>query len=932
LAKAKKIYELAKELGVKSKAIVEKCQAEEIPGVSSHMSPVKLGLEMTIREWFSEEAEAATAVEPADKVDLERVRRPARSGKAKKKEKTEDAPEPAGGTATETAPGAEAGAGEPSAEAPAAPAPAEGEAGDSEAQGSAPPEAAAQSGSEAEEAAKTAGREAAEAVSRRSSRKGEEGKPDQPAGPRGQVNVPSRPEKVEQVGEALDKPQEAKLKGPKVIRVEQAEQVPSPQRSRRPAAPISDGSVPGINRSAGPARGRGVGGAEPEDDRRKGKGKGRRSRTSRRGRTGEALPTGPTKLTEADMLELDAKLKGATGFIKKHRRDMSRRDSGQQAQSALVTGGKVEIAEPITIKDLSAATGIKSSDILKYLFQKGVMANINAAIEAEMATEIAMEYDIELVVKQRQTAAEQVEEEFEAREAVREAPRAPVVAVLGHVDHGKTSLLDRIREEDVAAGEAGGITQHIGAYRVEVEAEEGQRRRVVFLDTPGHQAFTSMRSRGAQLTDIVVLVVAADDGVMPQTVESIRHAQAAEVPIVVALNKIDRPDATEENIQKIYGQLAEHGLHPVEWGGETEVVKVSATEGTGVGELVEVLDYQAQLLELTADQEGPARGRVIETEMQEGRGPVARVLVQQGQLRVGDFIVIGRGFGRVRDMTDDRGQQIQEAGPATPLELSGIDQVPDAGDKFYVTQTLKKAEDVALHFRETEREQQLASRNKVTLDNLADQLKAGDLRELRVVLKADVQGSIDVLRESLSELGTEEVAVRVLHAAVGAITESDVLLADASDAVVIGFHVVAPAAVRDLAETRDVEIRLYRVIYDLTDDVRRGLEGMLDPESREERVGAAEVREVFQVSKVGTVAGCLVTEGSVERTAKVRVIRDGVVVTDEREMGGLRRVKDDVKEVRAGTECGIRIAGFNDVKPGDQIECYRTVEVKRLLD
>ncbi|MDX1682242.1 MAG: translation initiation factor IF-2, partial [Phycisphaeraceae bacterium] len=373
-------------------------------------------------------------------------------------------------------------------------------------------------------------------------------------------------------------------------------------------------------------------------------------------------------------------------------------------------------------------------------------------------------------------------------------------------------------------------------------------------------------------------------------------------------------------------------LNPVEWGGETEVVKVSAETGDGVTELLEIVDYQAELLELKADYGGPARGRVIETEMQEGRGPVARVLVQEGELNLGDFIVIGRAFGRVRDMTDERGESIKEAGPATPLELSGIDNVPDAGDKFFVTKSLQKAEEVANHYRETEREQQLASRNKVTLDNLAEQLAASNIDELRVVLKADVQGSIDVLRKSLSEMATDEVAVRVLHAAVGGITESDVLLADASDAVIIGFHVVANPAVRDLAEEREVEIRTYQIIYNLTDDVKKGLEGMLEPESREEEVGTAAVREIFNISGLGTVAGCLVTDGAVERGKKVRVIRDDVVVTDDRQLASLRRVKDDVKEVRAGTECGIRIEGFDDVKPGDTIVCYETIEVKRTLE
>jgi translation initiation factor IF-2 len=506
-----------------------------------------------------------------------------------------------------------------------------------------------------------------------------------------------------------------------------------------------------------------------------------------------------------------------------------------------------------------------------------------------------------------------------------------VVTVLGHVDHGKTSLLDRIRKADVAAHEAGGITQHVGAYRVSITGSDGAAKTVVFLDTPGHQAFTSMRARGAGLTDLVCLVVAADDGVMPQTVESINHAKAAQVPIVVVLNKIDKPEATEANVRKIYGQLAEQGLNPTEWGGTTEVMRVSATRGDGVKELLEVLDYQAALLELKADYGGAARGTVIESQMLIGRGPVARVMVQQGMLRVGDFIVIGRAFGRVRDMTDDRGQEITQAGPATPVELSGIDEIPDAGDKFYSTDTLQKAEQIATAYREKERLKQLATQTKVTLENFATQADAGHVKELRVVLKADVQGSIDVLKKSLTDQSTAEVAVKVLHAAVGGITETDVLLADASDAVVIGFHVVAPAMVRDLAEQRHVEVRLYRIIYEVTDELRKAMEGLLEPETKEEQLGSAEVREVFHITKVGAVAGCMVTEGQISRTAKVRVVRDNVVVTDNRNIESLRRLKEDAKEVRSGFECGIRLAGFDDIKPGDKIVAFNTITVKRKL-
>ena len=968
MAKAKRVFEVAKELGVASKAIVEKCQAEEVPGITNHMSTVKLGLVETIKEWFSETEVESHAVEKAEKVDLTKARKAVRR-KAAKKKKVGDA-DTSVAVATEAPPKAEEvsesrvtrrGAAKkkrvakPVEEIVDLPTKASAEAEESttasrvkrrakakarpvveepQVEPETPVEPAVAEAAPTEIAA-----EAPEPVVVET--------PEKATGPMGVVNVPTRPDVVKPAGEKLEKPEGVQLKGPEVIRVEQPDQIRAPRPRRQPGGAgggggpqsggpsIPDGQVEGIVRSRGPARGKGAGGGGGE---RGGEGdkaaaaRKRRSTNTRRGRSADALPTGPTKFSEADLAELDARLKGAAGYVKQRRRAATKRGGAGSAATPVQTGGKVEIREPITIKALSAATGMKSADVIKYLFSQGIMATVNSAIDSEAAMEIAMEYNIELVVQEQQTAAQVLETEFEEREETNLQPRPPVVTVLGHVDHGKTSLLDRIRSADVAAHEDGGITQHVGAYRVTIQGQDGSDKTVVFLDTPGHEAFTSMRSRGASMTDMVVLVVAADDGVMPQTIESINHAKAAGVPLIVALNKVDKQEATEDNIRKIYGQLAEHGLNPVEWGGDTEVVKTSAELNQGITDLMEVLDYQAELLELKADASGPARGTIIETEMQEGRGPVARMLVQEGELKVGDFIVIGRGFGRVRDMTDDRGNSLRVAGPSTPLELSGIDKVPDAGDKFFITTTLQKAEDVAKHYRETERQLQLASKTKVTLDTLGDQIAAGNIQELRVVLKADVQGSIDVLRKSLNELGNDEVAVKVIHSAVGGINESDVLLADASDAVIIGFHVVAPAPVRDIAEQRKVDVRLYRVIYDVTDEVKKALEGMLAPESKEDILGQAEVREVFKISKLGNIAGCLVMEGSIQKTAKARVTRDDVVVTDERKIESLKRVKDDASEVRAGTECGIRLVGFEDLKSGDRIICYNTTEVKRTLD
>jgi len=925
LAKAIRVYQIAKELGVDSKAVVAKCQAEGVPGIENHMSTVKLGLVETIRQWFADagEKEDHAAVETAEKVDLKKVRKPSKRKAAKKKAgKSDDdigdadtavavaeppTEESADATTSEKKAGKKASA--KPAEAPETPEPEESQA---------PAEAAAPEAPAQPQQAQP------------------------PAAPKVVPNVPDRPDVVLPAGEQV-KPQAAQLRGPKVIRVEEPEPIRAPRPRRSPGGGGGDGGslpsgvIDGVTRSRGPARGGGVkstgggaagGGDGPGDARR------RRTLSTRRGRSADAaLPTGPTKFSQADLDELDAKLKGSAGFVKKRRQNLRKREGGGgPATTPAQVGGKVEISEPITIKSLSAETGIKSTDIIKYLFAKGMMATINSAIDTEGAMEIALEYDIELEVKEQETAEQRVEKEFAQRVAVDVQPRPPVVTVLGHVDHGKTSLLDRIRQEDVAAHEDGGITQHVGAYRVTIDGSDGQKKTVVFLDTPGHAAFTTMRARGAKMTDVVVLVVAADDGVMPQTIESINHAKAAGVPIIVALNKSDLPQATDDNVQKIYGQLAEHGLNPTAWGGETEVVKTSAQTGAGVTDLLELLDLQAQVLEMTADFGGQARGTVIEAEMQPGRGPVARVLVQDGHIKIGDFIVTGRAFGRVRDMTDDRDRSIKEAGPATPLELSGIDQVPDAGDKFFVTDSLKKAEEVAKQYRDAERERMLANRSKVTLDNFADAVKAGTIKELRVVLKADVQGSIETLNKSLSEMGNDEVAVKVLHSAVGGITESDVLLADASDAIVVGFHVGCTPAVREIADERDVEIRMYRVIYDLTDQIKAGLEGLLAPETKEDEVGSAEVKQVFKISKVGNIAGCLVTDGSIRTGTKVRVVRDGVVVTDNRDIEALRRVQDEVKEVQVGTECGIRIKGFDDLKPGDQIVCYKVTEVKRKLD
>ncbi|MEM8758020.1 MAG: translation initiation factor IF-2, partial [Planctomycetota bacterium] len=634
---------------------------------------------------------------------------------------------------------------------------------------------------------------------------------------------------------------------------------------------------------------------------------------------------------EQDLIEREARLQRSGGFMKRRRQDAKRKAgaSADRALSPAQTGGTVKIQEPFTIKDLSAATGVKAADIVKQLFMQGVMATINSGIDTEKAQEIMIEYEIELEVEAATSAEDVVEKDFEDRVNVDERSRGPVVTIMGHVDHGKTSLLDKIRNAKVAEGEAGGITQATSAFRVPVSVGD-EEKFISFVDTPGHEAFTAMRSRGANVTDLVVLVVAADDGVMPQTIESINHCKAAEVPMIVALNKIDKAEATDGNVQRILGQLAEHGLNPVEWGGDTEVVRTSAHSGLGVDELLEILDLQAQVLELTADFDGPARGTVIESRAEVGRGSVANVLLQDGKLRVGDFIVAGPAFGRVRDITDDRGGKLKEALPPRPVQISGIDELPLAGDKFFCVDTLKKAQEAAEQRRERDRETQLAQ-PKVTLDSLFGQMADVDIKEILVVVKADVQGSVDVLRNEIEKVSTDEVKIRVLHAAVGGITESDVILAEASKAIIIGFNVIPSGKARRQADDKGVEIRTYDVIYHITEDITKAAEGMLEPELRQEVLGHAEVRQVFKVSKVGSIAGCYVTDGVVERDALIRVTRNDIVIENDRRLEQLKRFKDDAKEVRSGMECGMKIVGYDDIKEGDILECYKQVEVKRTL-
>jgi translation initiation factor IF-2 len=580
---------------------------------------------------------------------------------------------------------------------------------------------------------------------------------------------------------------------------------------------------------------------------------------------------------------------------------------------------RIRLDDAVTLASLAKRMGVKATDVIKKLMGLGVMAALNQTIDFETASLVASEFNYE-VEKVSFIEEDIMQAEPDRAEDLR--PRPPVVTIMGHVDHGKTLLLDAIRHTNVTEGEAGGITQHIGAYLVSLDGGD-----VVFLDTPGHEAFTAMRARGARVTDLVILVVAADDGVMQQTIEAINHAQAAEIPILVAVNKIDKPNANPDKVKR---QLAELGLTPEEWGGHTTMVQVSAKKGTGIEELLELILLQAELLELKANPSKMARGRVIEAKLDRGKGPVATVLVQEGTLRAGETFVCGTFFGRVRALLDDRGRKVENATPSLPVEVHGISGVPQAGDEFVVVADEKQAKQVATHRQLKHREAELSRTTKVTLDNLFSRIREGETKELKVVLKTDVQGSLEAILDSLQKLGTAEIKVRIIHSAVGAVTETDVMLASASDAIIIGFGVRAETKVQELADREKVDVRYYDVIYQIISDVKAAMEGMLEPTYRETFMGRAEVVQTFNIPKVGTIAGCIVQEGRVERGAKVRVLRDSVVINDGK-VASLRRYKDDAKEVRAGQDCGIGVENFNDIKVGDVLETYSLEEIKPVL-
>jgi translation initiation factor IF-2 len=587
----------------------------------------------------------------------------------------------------------------------------------------------------------------------------------------------------------------------------------------------------------------------------------------------------------------------------------------------------ITIAEGISVKDLAEKLEIRAKDLIARLLARGVFATINQTLDAELASDMARFFGAEtnVISFEEQAAKDAADTAGPAEEAAEGIPRPPVVTIMGHVDHGKTTLLDSIRSTNVAEGEAGGITQHIGAYKVSIQDTDSPAygRQIVFLDTPGHEAFTRMRSRGAKATDIVVLVVAADDGVMPQTLEAIDHAHAAEVPIIVAVNKIDKPGALPDRVKK---QLADRGLMPEDWGGKTVFVDVSAKQKTNLNLLLEMICLVADLQELRANPDRPATGVVLEAKLDRGRGPVATVLVQNGTLRTGDNFVVGNVYGKIRAMFDDRGHQLEEAPPSTPVEILGMEGLPQSGDQFLVVADRDKARGISDYREQKAREAALAKSSRVSLEGLAEQMKTAGVKELNIILKGDVHGSVEVLSDLLSKMSTDKVKLKVLRSGVGAITESDVLLASASNAIIIGFNVRPERKAQELAEQEEVDIRLHSIIYELQDEIKRAMSGLLEPTIKETYQGRAEVLDTFRIPKVGTVAGCRVADGLIKRDSEVRLLRDNVVMFKGK-VGSLRRFKDDASEVRNGMECGISIANYGDIKVGDVIEAFVTERV-----
>jgi translation initiation factor IF-2 len=958
LSKGIRVNQLAKELGVESKSILAKCREEGLgEKVPNHMSVLSVGLAYTVREWFSGGGGGvSTAVEIAAPVAV--MTKPKTSKKVVEK-LTDNDEEPPAVTPTpaveETPEPAEPEEPVPAAEAPVVAPPAPVVRAPEPVAPIAPvepvviapavtppvppkPVPVPQPLAPAAVAPAAPAPPVAPPINRPTGMPVEAPlRPTVSLASRLAASMAPGTERKAVAPAPKFVPKKAIIQGPTVVREEAPEHVAP---LRRPGMP-RPGFGPTDSPSFIQARTKGGGGVvRSDEDEEEAKKKAAAAKSATRsirrkgldGRRGEASEklrefTNADLIARADALNAAASTRAS---VERHLKQVSGRGQHAIAKTTVQKGEPVEIEEPITVRALAAALGVKANDLISKLMRKGQFVTVNQTLELEAAETLALDYGLELQIKAQPTQEEILMAEFDAREVdpANLMPRPAVVTILGHVDHGKTSLLDKIRSANVAAGEAGGITQATAAWMVSLTNEDGTVRRVTFIDTPGHEAFTSMRARGASMTDVVVLVVSAAEGVQPQTIESINHAKAAEVPIVVAMNKIDRNDA---NPDMVLGQLASHGLNPVEWGGDTEVIRTSAITGAGIKELIEILDYQAQLLELKSDPTAPARGTVIEASKDDGLGPVATVLVQSGTLRLGDVVLSGAGYGRVRSLWNDLGVSIKEATASVPVLVSGLNAAPAAGDKLFVLDDAERARSIAEERAVNTRQTHLSSAGRVTLENLFDTMKAGDVKTINLIIKADVQGSVETLQATVTGQNTEEVKVKVLHAAVGGINESDVLLAEATKAVIIGFNVVPDSAARAMAEQRRVEIRQYDVIYKIFDDLKKALSGMLEPEVREKLHGHAEVRKIFKHSKVGSICGCYVTDGHIQRGSKIRLSRGGIVVTEDLSIETLKRVKEDVKEVKTGFECGIKLAGYDDVKEGDILEAYIKETIQRTL-
>ncbi len=886
-----RVYELARELNMESKVLVEKLIAGGVQ-IKNYMS--------TLDESEVAKARDIATGKVSEVIEEKRVkptviRRRRKTVRVQPEEAAAQAPATEGETPAETA-AAEAAA----AEAPGVTPEPEAKAVPEKAREKAPPEEPVEAGQpeeaarpEEEKEAKAAAPVAAEEAEAVEKAKAEEEKPaarakEKPKGKKAKKKGGGEPAKI------IKPAEEGPLK--EVVKRARVEEVPA----RRKPAP----SVPPVSPEAVPP-------PPPLDE----DGKPIRKKKEKKGARKEQGKKGAVKGRKLEVFERDALYQGRFPGRKGKKGAKKGRETGKQFKQTEITTPKaikrrIRVPEQVTVGDLAKAMGVKASEVIRTIMAQGGMATINQSIDFDTAALVAEDfgYELELDVMEMKDFLGELEDKPEDLK-----PRPPVVTIMGHVDHGKTSLLDYIRKSKIIEGESGGITQHIGAYYVSTGSGD-----VVFLDTPGHEAFTAMRARGARVTDIIVLVVAADDGVMPQTKEAVNHARAAGIPIIVAVNKMDKAGADPERVKR---ELAELDLAPEEWGGETLYAQLSAMTGEGVDDLMELLSLQSEILELKANPDRPAQGSIVEARLDKSRGSVATVLIKAGTLKQGDFFVCGENHGRVRAMVNNRGQRMDQAGPSVPVEIYGISGVPKAGDDFVVVQDEKTARQLAEHRQGLIRGEGVDKRGIVSLDDLFERIKEGEVKELNIVLKADVQGSIEAISDSLLKQSTEEVKLKIIHSSTGALTETDIMLASASGAIVIGFNVRANPRVREVAERENVDIRYYDVIYNLIKDVRDAMAGMLEPQYREHVIGRVNVRETFHVPKAGTIAGCQVADGHVHRNSKVRLLRDDVVVFDGK-ISSLRRFKEDVKEVQSGYECGIGLENFQDIKPGDVLEVY----------